>query len=101
MMKKIVLLCNMGMSTGALMTRMRKHAASIGLECTINAYPVSEAVKVAADADCILIGPQIAYQLKQVQEKLPNVPCETIPMKDYGMMDAPKVIEQAKRLMGV
>lgn len=100
-MKKIVLLCNMGMSTSALMTKMRKYAESIGFECSINAYPVSEAVKKAADADCILLGPQIAFQLNTVKAKLPNVPAAAIDMRAYGMQDSAAVIAQAKKLMGV
>lgn len=98
-MKNIVLLCNMGMSTSALMKKMRKHAESIGLECEINAYPITEAPQVGPAADCILVGPQVSYQVAKVKEQVPGVPVEAINMKDYGMMDGAKVIEQAQRLM--
>ena len=50
-MKKIVLLCAQGMSTGMLMNKMRECAAKIGYECTINAYSVSRAKEMASDAD--------------------------------------------------
>lgn len=100
-MKKIILLCNMGLSTSALMKKMRDYAATNGFDCTIDAYPVSEAAKVAASADCVLIGPQISYQLARVQKLLPNVPVAAIDMRAYGMMDAAAVVTQAKKLMGV
>lgn len=100
-MKKIVLLCNMGLSTSALMKKMREYAESVNFEVEINAYPVNEAKKVGQEADCILIGPQISYQIEQVKEALPGKPVDTIDMQSYGMMDGKKVVEQAQKLMGV
>ncbi len=99
-MKNIVLLCNMGMSTSALVKKMRNYAASVGLECEINAYGVAQAKEVGQNADCVLIGPQISYQADKVKQELPGVPVDTISMKDYGMMDGAKVMAQAQKLMG-
>ena len=42
-MKKIVLLCNAGMSTSLLVAKMREAALELDEEYEINAYPVSEA----------------------------------------------------------
>ncbi len=98
-MKKIDLVCNMGMSTSALMKKMRDHAASIGYECTIDAYGVAEVAK-HADADCILVGPQIAYQLNKIKEQVPTVPVAAVDTRAYGMLDGEKVIKQAQTLMG-
>ena len=100
-MKKIVLLCNMGLSTSALMKKMRTYAESINFEVEVNAYPVNQAKEVGPGADCILIGPQISYQLDQVKGLLPDKPIAAIDMQSYGMMDGKKVIEQAQQLMGV
>lgn len=98
-MKKIVLVCNMGMSTSALMKKMREYAASVGYECTVDAYGVAE-VAQHADADCILVGPQIAYQLNNIKKQLPNVPAEAVITQAYGMLDGARVIKQAQALMG-
>ena len=98
-MKKIVLVCNAGMSTSALMKKMRDYAAKVGFECTVDAYGVAEVAK-HADADCILVGPQIAYQLKRIKELVPNVPVEAVEPRFYGMLDGEKVIKQAQKLMG-
>lgn len=100
-MKNIVLLCNMGLSTSALMKKMKDYAASIGQEYEINAYPVSEASTVGPSADCILLGPQIGYQLSKVKALLPDVPVAQIDMTAYGMLDGAKVLHQAQKLMGV
>ena len=56
-MKNIILVCNMGMSTSALMKKMKKYAETINFECTINAYPISKLPNVVEKADVILVGP--------------------------------------------
>lgn len=99
-MKKIVLLCNMGLSTSALVKKIKEEADKEGFECTVNAYPASEASNEAADADCVLIGPQVSYLVDEVKGKLPGIPVEAIAMKDYGMMNGKAVLAQAKKLIG-
>ena len=78
-MKNIVLLCAQGMSTGMLMNKMREAAKKDGYECTIAAYPVAQAKAVAANADCLLIGPQVRYEKDSVAEQCPGVPVDCVP----------------------
>jgi len=98
-MRNIVLLCAQGMSTGMLMNKMVEVAAKTGYECTIKAYPVNQAKIVASRADCMLIGPQVRYELEQVQADCPNVPVAIIDMVAYGRLDGAKVLALAKKLM--
>lgn len=63
-MKKIVLFCAGGMSTSLLVNKMREAAAKQGKEYDINAYGYGSEEKHAPDADCILLGPQIRFNLK-------------------------------------
>ena len=37
-MKKVVLLCTLGMSTSLLVSKMRKAAKELGIECSIVKY---------------------------------------------------------------
>jgi len=99
-MKNIVLLCNMGMSTSLIVTRMQKEAAANGWEYNIAAYPVMEASEKASDADVILVGPQVRHALPQIKSELPNVPSDCIDMRAYGMMDAKTILAQARKIMG-
>ena len=99
-MKRIVLLCAQGMSTGMLMNKMREAAKKSGYECTINAYPVSQAKNVAEQADCILIGPQVRYEKDNVKKQCPEIPVDVIDMVSYGRLDGAKVLAAAKKLMG-
>lgn len=99
-MRKIVLLCNMGLSTSALMKKMAQEAEKTGYGCTVSAFPISEAVAEASDADCVLIGPQVSYQVDKVKKLLPDRKIEVIAMKDYGMLNGAAVLKRAKELIG-
>lgn len=98
-MKNIVLICAQGMSTGMLMNKMRDYAERIGYECNIKAFAVNQAKKIAEEADCILIGPQIRYELESVKKQCPGIPVEVIDMVSYGRLDGEKVLKSAINLM--
>ena len=70
-MTKIILLCAAGMSTSALVRKMQDAAKADNYECEISAHPVADASNYA-DADIILLGPQVRYRLKDVQGQLPG-----------------------------
>ncbi|MEA5026407.1 MAG: PTS sugar transporter subunit IIB [Erysipelotrichaceae bacterium] len=95
-MKKIVLLCAAGMSTSLLVTKMRDVAKNEGLECTINAYSLGEEHHVIPDADIVLLGPQVRYSVKKLQQAYPNKIIESIEMRAYGMMDGAAVMKFVK-----
>lgn len=98
-MRKIVLVCAAGMSTSMLVTKMREAAKQMDYECTIDAYPVAETKKVALDADVVLLGPQVRFQLDKVKEMV-SCPVEAIDMSDYGTMNGVNVVKRAKELLG-
>mgnify|MGYP000391280276 CR=1 FL=1 len=97
-MKKIILLCSNGMSTSMMVAKMKEAAKKIGYDCTIAAYALSAASEVTADADCILIGPQVKHKLGEVQAA--GIPAAPIDMKDYGMMNGVAVLKAARKMMG-
>lgn len=99
-MKKIILLCNSGMSTSLMVQKMKDVAAAEGFDCTVAAYSTDKAAQVAADADCILLGPQIQFQADEVRAACPGVPVAVIDMVAYGVMDGAAALKQAKSLMG-
>ncbi|NCB32909.1 MAG: PTS sugar transporter subunit IIB [Erysipelotrichia bacterium] len=99
-MRKIVLLCAMGMSTSMLVTKMKEAANSIGYEVEINAYPVSEAKMRSEGTDIILLGPQVRFQVTKIKELCPQCIVDSIDMQAYGTMNGMKVINRAKELLG-
>lgn len=99
-MRNIVLFCAAGMSTSLLVTKMQKAADDQGYEATIAAHSLTEAQTFGADADIILLGPQVRFELARIQGLFPEKPVESIDMMAYGMMDGAKVIAQVKKALG-
>lgn len=100
-MKKIVLLCSQGLSTSALVQKMKEVCERNNLDYEINAYALDTAEETAADADCILIGPQMGYKVNQVRALFKDKPVEVIDMSAYGMLDGKAVVKMARKMMGV
>lgn len=99
-MKKIVLCCSDGMSTSMLVQRMKAAADKETYLCDILACPIAQIGDKGKDADVVLLGPQVKYQLKKVQAIFPDKPVAAIEPVDYGMMRGDKVMMKAKELMG-
>lgn len=99
-MKKILLVCNAGMSTSMLVAKMEKAAGELQAEVEIEAKSLSEAKDVIQTADLVLLGPQIRYEKANVQKMAGQIPVEAIDMKDYGLMDGKKVLKHALEVMG-
>ncbi|MCI5773397.1 MAG: PTS sugar transporter subunit IIB [Erysipelotrichaceae bacterium] len=94
-MIKIRLFCAAGMSTSLLVTKMQEYASKINYDCDIIAYPISEVSKYGHDADYVLLGPQVKYELNNAKRILgADKPVEAIDMRAYGMMDGAAVIRQ-------
>lgn len=95
----ILLVCAAGMSTSLLVNRMNDAAKAKGIEIHIEAHPVGEVRKYRQDADVIMLGPQVRFELKNVTKLFPDKPVEVIQMQDYGMMNGAKVLERALQLL--
>ncbi len=96
----ILLVCAAGMSTSLLVNRMKDAAKAKGIEINIEAHPVGSIAQYGDNADVILLGPQVRYELKNVQKTYSDKPVEVIQMQDYGMMNGAKVLEHALKLLG-
>lgn len=95
----ILLVCSAGMSTSLLVTRMLDYAKTKNLDVTIEAHPVGEVESYGQNADVILLGPQVRFQLANVQKIFPDKPVEIIDMRDYGMMDGQKVLNHVLEII--
>ena len=101
LMLKIRLFCAGGMSTSLLVTKMRAAAEEAGIEADIEAHGVGSVDRrVDSTVDAVLLGPQVGYQANQVKKTLAplGVPCEVIPMTDYGMVNGKAVFELARKI---
>jgi len=99
-MKKILLVCNAGMSTSMLVQKMKKVAGEKGVEVEIDAVPSTELSQCWESADVILLGPQIGFMKDSIKDTVENkIPVEVINMIDYGRMNADNVLTVALDLM--
>ena len=101
MMKKIFLCCAAGMSTSMLVERMKQSAASRDIAVEFTAVPVSEFGQIVEEADVILLGPQVKFQLQSLSTAAAShgVPVAAIDMMQYGSMQGDKVLDHALSLL--
>ena len=85
--KHIYLFCSAGMSTSLLVSKMRAQAEKYEVPVIIEAYPETLAGEKGPEADVVLLGPQIAYMLPEIQRLLSNKPVEVIDSVLYGKVD--------------
>ena len=84
---KIILVCSAGMSTSMLVNKMNSSAEEINLEVEIKAIPESELRNNLINTDVILIGPQVRYLKKKVNEQAEpqGIKVGIIDQKAYGL----------------
>lgn len=93
--KHIYLFCSAGMSTSLLVSKMRAQAEKYEVPVVIEAFPETLAGEKGQKADVVLLGPQIAYMLPEIQRLLPNKPVEVIDSGLYGKIDGLGVLKAA------
>lgn len=96
----ILLVCNAGMSTSLLVTKMQNESEANGNQDTIFACSVDELELHIDNCEVVLIGPQIRYKLKSISEIATAKGKEyaVIDSVSYGMVDGKKVLAQAYQL---
>lgn len=96
----ILLVCSAGMSTSMLVTRMLESANAKGMTIQIEAHPVAEVEMFGPEADAILLGPQVRFQLSNVKKLFPDKVVQVIDTRDYGMMNGEKVLNTVLEALG-
>ena len=99
-MRKIMLVCSAGMSTSMLVKKMQDAAVSKEIEVEIFAVAEADA-RNHTDVNVILLGPQVRFLLKKIQEMVANqsIPVQVIESVHYGTMNGEAVLNQAMTLM--
>lgn len=99
-MKKILLACNDGMSTGYLTNKMNAYIQENNLDYEVRAISETMLDREWENSDCILLGPQIGYMKTAVQAKINHQrPVDVISPVDYGRINAEAVVKHAIRLI--
>jgi len=90
------------MSTSLLVEKVNKAAQEKGLEMKVYAMGEAEAKKDLAQADVLLLGPQVRYLEKGFRKELEGKDTKlgVVDMRAYGMLDGEKVLAQILDLAG-
>lgn len=97
-----MLVCNAGMSTSLLVSKMQKVASEKGVDAEIFAVSANEVDNKIKNQpiNAILLGPQVRFMKKQMEDKVAdkNIPVGVINMQDYGMVNGENVLNTALEL---
>ena len=92
---KITLACAGGVSTSILCERIKAAFKKNGFdEVECHAYATAALEHAAPGSDVILLGPQVAYMEDDVVKKYPDIPVRLMDMRDYGTMNADKIVKE-------
>lgn len=96
---KVLLVCNAGMSTSMLVSRMEKAAKEKNIDVEILAVPLTQAEKEINEWDVVMLGPQVRHCKKQLEKVSSDTPIEVIDMRDYGLMNGENVLNTAIKII--
>lgn len=94
---KLVLICSGGLSTTWIVRKIKEYAAANEPDLELANYGLADYDPQAKAADVILLGPQIGYYQKEIEEKTGR-PVGVISSSDYATANCQKILEQAKSL---
>lgn len=97
----ILLCCNAGMSTSLLVQKMEQAARDKGISVKIWAVSADEVHRNIAQADVLLLGPQVRYKLNDMKKEGASrgIPVDVIKTVDYGTLNGKNVLEFALSLL--
>ncbi len=98
-MVKILLACSAGMSTSMMVSKMKEHARSKGIEAEIWAVSDAEVEENLPKADILMLGPQVRFLESRMKSIAGDKPVAIIDMMAYGTMNGQKVLDQALDLI--
>ena len=90
---KVNVFCALGMSTSVIVRKIRIEAQEKNIGIEINAHSVRDIDLYAESSDLILLGPQVSFQQRKIQNKYPHIPVLVMQMRDYGIGDGGSVLE--------
>ncbi len=97
----ILLVCNLGMSSGLLGNKIEAECKKRGVEATVNAVPMNQIDDHLANVDVVLVSPQVRFIVKDVQKKVdPSVVVLAMGPSEFGLQKADVIlnnIEKAKQ----
>ena len=98
-MKKILLVCNAGISTSILVSKMKKAAQAQGIDVSIQVKSMTGVKDVIQDMDIVLLAPQIGYEQKKLQDLAGDIPVEKVDVRDFGILNGEGDLREAMKVL--
>lgn len=98
-MKKILLVCNAGISTSILVSKMKKAAQAQGIDVSIQVKSMTGVKDVIQDMDIVLLAPQIGYEQRKLQDLAGDIPVEKVDVRDFGILNGEGVLREAMKVL--
>ena len=96
---KILLCCAGGLSSSVVMKKVRKYAAEIGEDVSIDAVGTGEVAQRAHNYDVVLTAPQVRNRFNDIKKDAGDVPVAAMNPQDYAIGNAANIIKQVKGLL--
>jgi len=99
--KKVMIVCGGGASSGFLAQKIRKAAKNRDIDLDIKARSESELEDYLEELDVVLFGPHLKYMEAELKEKAEpyNIPVSIIEHSIYGLIDGEKGLELILELL--
>lgn len=94
-----IICCSQGMSSSALMKRMKYYVANQNLDINVKATTVDRILTKEIDFDILMLGPQIRFEKNKIKKVFPDKIVEVISMQSYGRLDGEEVIKTGLKLL--
>lgn len=93
-MKTIMLACSAGMSTSILVGKIKTEIINQKLDFDVIAIPTTEAILRWREANIILLGPQVRYELPKFEKEINGIiPVLIIDQISYGTGNGAKILQ--------
>ncbi|MFR7592057.1 MAG: PTS sugar transporter subunit IIB [Longibaculum sp.] len=97
----ILLACAMGMSTSLVVNKMKEAAEAQNKNYKIWATDIDSLEDEEDSFDIVMIGPQVAWRIDEVEDAVDGkAPIVIIDKDIYGKCDGAAVIAQAEKVLG-
>ena len=97
-MKKVLVCCNTGVTTSLLVAKIKSVAEARNLEIEIEASPMATAAAHIAEADIVLLGPQVGYA-KEAFEEAGAKNVRVITVDDYATQNAEGILDSIEGVL--
>lgn len=98
-MVKCIVCCSQGMSSSALMQKMRNYISEKNIEMEVKASTVDSLMSGNEDFDILMIGPQIRYEKGKLEKRFSDKVVAAIPMLAYGRLNGEEVVNLGLQLL--